>query len=110
MVLHSVHTISVRSTRRFAAGVSARAYPGFAFALVTPNRVLHASFGGNFTYIGDVPPPLNHGANPGVSVDSLFDMASCTKVVATTSAVARLYQLGMFNLDDPVSSHIGARV
>jgi CubicO group peptidase (beta-lactamase class C family) len=89
------------------AGVAARAYPGYAFALVTPNRVLHASFGGNFTYDGDVPPPLNHGSNPGMSVDSLFDMASCTKVVATTSAVARLYQLGLLALDDPVSAHIG---
>jgi CubicO group peptidase (beta-lactamase class C family) len=106
-VLNSAYDFSAVDSALFA-GVTGHAYPGFAFALVTADRVLHTSFGGNFTYIGDVPPPLNNGANPGVSTDALFDMASCTKVVATTSAVARLYQLGLLNLDDPVGWFLGS--
>ena len=38
-----------------------------------------------------------------------FDMASCTKVLATTSAVARLYQMGLLPLDTRVGDVLGAR-
>lgn len=89
-------------------GIAVGAYPGYAFAVATPHKVLMADVGGNFTYIGDAAPPANGGANPGVAIDTLFDMASCSKVVATTSAVARLYQLGLLSLDAPVGSLLGA--
>lgn len=42
------------------------------------------------------------------SVDTVFDLASCTKVVATTTAALRLVEAGRISLDDPVSRHLPA--
>jgi beta-N-acetylhexosaminidase len=39
---------------------------------------------------------------------SLFDLASLTKVVGTTSAIMKLYEQGKIALDDPVSKYIPA--
>jgi uncharacterized protein YbbC (DUF1343 family)/CubicO group peptidase (beta-lactamase class C family) len=38
-------------------------------------------------------------------MDTMFDMASCTKVVATTTAIMQLFQEGKIRLDDPVSEY-----
>jgi uncharacterized protein YbbC (DUF1343 family) len=38
-------------------------------------------------------------------LDTIFDMASCTKVVATTTAVMQLVEQGKIRLDDPVSDY-----
>jgi uncharacterized protein YbbC (DUF1343 family)/CubicO group peptidase (beta-lactamase class C family) len=41
-----------------------------------------------------------------MTVDTIFDMASLTKVLATTSSVMRLVQLGQIKLNDPVAKYI----
>ena len=41
-----------------------------------------------------------------MTVDTVFDMASLTKVMATTSSVMRLVQLGQIKLNDPVAKYI----
>jgi uncharacterized protein YbbC (DUF1343 family)/CubicO group peptidase (beta-lactamase class C family) len=41
-----------------------------------------------------------------MSLDTVFDLASLTKVVATTPSIMRLLQFGQIRLDDPVSRHI----
>jgi hypothetical protein len=74
---------------------------------VTAKSVLYAQTGGNYTY--GSPPPANGGQNPSMAVDTMFDMASLTKVVATTSAVARLYQTGVLHLDALVGDIIGSQ-
>jgi uncharacterized protein YbbC (DUF1343 family)/CubicO group peptidase (beta-lactamase class C family) len=38
-------------------------------------------------------------------MDTMFDMASCTKIVATTTAIMELFQEGKIRLDDPVSEY-----
>ncbi len=38
-------------------------------------------------------------------MDTMYDMASCTKVVATTTAIMQLFQEGKIRLDDPVSEY-----
>ena len=38
-------------------------------------------------------------------MDTIYDMASCTKVVATTTAIMQLFQEGKIRLDDPVSEY-----
>lgn len=88
-------------------GVASGAYPGYAFALVTAQSVLFTQTGGNYTY--GLAPPFNGGANPPVTSATLFDMASLTKVVATTSAVAHLYQIGLLSLETRVGAIIGAQ-
>ncbi len=41
-----------------------------------------------------------------MTVDTIFDVASLTKVIATTTAVMRLEQLGQIKLNDPVAKYI----
>ena len=36
----------------------------------------------------------------------IFDLASITKVIATTSAIMKLYETGSIQLDDPVVKHL----
>lgn len=43
-----------------------------------------------------------------VTADTLFDLASLTKVVATTPAILRLYDADELDLDDPVSRYLPA--
>lgn len=43
-----------------------------------------------------------------VTADTLFDLASLTKVVATTPAMLRLWDAGELDLDDPVSRYLPA--
>ncbi len=40
--------------------------------------------------------------------DTIFDMASMTKVMATTTAAMQLYQQGRFRLNDPVAKYLPA--
>ena len=42
----------------------------------------------------------------GMTLDTIFDLASLTKVVATTPSVMRLVQYGQVRLDEPVSHYI----
>ena len=47
------------------------------------------------------------GQNPeAMTMDTIFDLASLTKVVATTTCVMRLEQLGQIKLNDPVAKYI----
>ena len=41
-----------------------------------------------------------------MTLDTIFDMASLTKVMATTSSVMRLFELGQIRLNDPVAKYI----
>ena len=41
-----------------------------------------------------------------VTVDCIYDLASLTKVIATTSSIMRLIEKGLLNLNDPVFDHI----
>ena len=41
-----------------------------------------------------------------MTVDTIFDLASLTKVVATTSAIAKLLEQGKIRLNDPVARYI----
>ncbi len=41
-----------------------------------------------------------------MTVDTIFDMASLTKVMATTTCVMRMVQLGQVKLNDPVAKYI----
>jgi uncharacterized protein YbbC (DUF1343 family)/CubicO group peptidase (beta-lactamase class C family) len=41
-----------------------------------------------------------------MTADTIFDLASLTKVIATTTCVMRLEQLGQIKLNDPVSKYI----
>ena len=85
-----------------SAGVAARTTPGLV-AGVRDARGAVAFFEpfGALTY-GE-PTPLG-APNSAVTVDTLWDMASCSKLLGPVTAAARLYELGLLPpLDTPVA-------
>lgn len=72
-------------------------FPGCAAAVTTPDSSVVLLRGyGTFVY-SDQRTPVG-GNNPAVTPDSLFDMASLTKILGATTAAALLYQKGEHTL------------
>jgi CubicO group peptidase (beta-lactamase class C family) len=79
-------------------GVRRGVYPGAALVIGNSHGVLHASGFGHFTWSARSAVP---------SADStLWDIASLTKVVATTSSIALLVDQGKVALDAPVERYL----
>ncbi len=76
-------------------GIVQRAFPGAALA-VTHRGALVASKGlGRFTYDENAPE---------VQADTVFDLASITKVIATTAVAMVLYESGKLSLEEPAAA------
>jgi serine-type D-Ala-D-Ala carboxypeptidase len=75
-------------------GIAERAFPTASVAITQRGRLIARKAFGRLTYDPDA---------PAVSEDTLFDLASLTKVVATTTMAAILYQRGLLELDAPVA-------
>lgn len=73
--------------------VDARAFPGCAFGVLAGGQVLLADALGGFTYEQDA---------PAVEPEATFDVASLTKVAATTALAMSLFERGELHLDLPV--------
>jgi len=79
-------------------GVTRGVYPAAAVVIGTSDRILHARGFGHFTW---------SAASAVPSADStLWDIASLTKVVATTGAIALLVDRGQLALDAPVARYL----
>jgi CubicO group peptidase (beta-lactamase class C family) len=90
----------VGSSGRFSAAyrvlsdaIAAHAFPGCAFGVLAGGKVVLQDALGHFTY--------EDGA-PRVGADTVYDVASLTKVVSTTAAAMLLYQRGLLDLDMPL--------
>lgn len=85
-------------------GVDKRIYTGVA-AIVgdKDGHIIYSQGFGSYHYQDE-----EKTFNKDVTIDSLFDLASVSKVVATTSAVALLFQHGYLSLDDYVSKYLGS--
>ena len=79
-------------------GIEAGAYPGAVVVVGTHDAILLSKGYGHFSWSTEsrVPDPDS----------TIFDLASLTKVVATTTAVMRLQESGRLRLDDPVQSYL----
>ncbi len=73
--------------------IGAGAFPGCAFGVMAEGRVLALEGLGRFTCEEDAPP---------VKSATVFDVASITKVAATTAVAMRMYQRGDLELDLPL--------
>ena len=79
-------------------GIDAGSYPGAVVVIGTRDTVLHAKGYGHFSWSAESRVP---------DVDStVWDLASLTKVVATTPAIMRLVEDGRLRLDDPVQAYL----
>lgn len=74
--------------------IDAQAFPGCAFGLLADDEVLLLGSMGHFTY--------ENSFAPAVKPDTIYDLASVTKVVTTTSAAMLLHQRGLLDLETPV--------
>ena len=70
--------------------------PGGTFGIVTKDFEEY----GNYGYMQTVPEKKEN------NIDTLYDMASCTKVVATTTMILKLIEDGIIGLDDCVKKHL----
>ena len=74
--------------------IDQRAFPGAALAVTRRGALIISQGFGRFTYDAD---------SPAVQTDTIFDLASVTKVVATASMAMILYERGLLHLNSPVS-------
>jgi CubicO group peptidase (beta-lactamase class C family) len=88
------------SRERFAAvynvlndAIDGRAFPGCAFGVLAGGEVVLQDALGRFTY--------DEGA-PEMNAETVFDVASLTKVAATTAAAMLLVQRGSLDVDTPL--------
>jgi serine-type D-Ala-D-Ala carboxypeptidase len=91
-------TGSIGSRDRFGAvfgvleeAIAAHAFPGCAFGVLSGGAVVLQDALGRFTYEED---------SPAVAPATMYDVASVTKVVATTAMAMLLVQRGRLDIDD----------
>ena len=70
-------------------GIRKKAYPGCQLVVVKDGKMVYDKCFGNFTYGG------GHQVQP----DDLYDIASCTKIFASTLAIMKLYDDGLIDLN-----------
>lgn len=79
-------------------GIAAHSAPAVVILLAKDGEVIYSKAFGKHTYWGsDTTRP-----------DDIFDMASCTKVTATTPAIMHLYDTHQLDLDSPISNYVAA--
>ena len=74
------------------SGIAERVFPAVSVAITHKGKLIARKALGRFTYEPEAPE---------TSPDSIFDVASLTKIVATTSMAMILYELGLLDLDMP---------
>jgi len=80
-----------------SSGISQGAYPGAQLIIGDDEGILFERYYGNYTY--------DEFSGP-VTEESIYDLASVTKVIATTSAIMKLYDAGLIDLNASVSLYL----
>jgi serine-type D-Ala-D-Ala carboxypeptidase len=100
--------VSLEPRAHFAAayrvledGIQAQAFPGCAFGVLAEGRVVLGDALGRFAY---------EDSAPAVTPGTVFDLASITKVVATTAEAMLLHQRGRLEIDLPLAELLPAFV
>ncbi len=75
--------------------IAARAFPGCAFGVLAGGSIVLQDALGRFTYEENA---------ASVTAETVFDIASITKVAATTAAVMLLHQRGLLDLETPLDA------
>ncbi|GBD01837.1 Beta-hexosaminidase [bacterium HR18] len=78
------------------AAIRQKAFPGAAVAIGRGEAIVWLKGYGHYTYSSD----------QRVTPESVFDLASLTKVVVTTTAAMQLYEAGKLDLEAPVARYL----
>ncbi len=89
-------TLTQRVDSLMKASIADKAFPAAAVAIGRHDVTAHLKGYGYLTYDSDLP----------VSSHSLFDLASLTKVLATTPSIMKLFEEGKLNLDAPLATYL----
>jgi CubicO group peptidase (beta-lactamase class C family) len=90
----SGHVAGIKSVINSAIGN--HAFPGAAVA-IGHDTAAYTNGYGNYTY---------NSSSPSITAQTRFDLASLTKVIATTTAVMLLYDQGKISLDQKVAHYL----
>jgi serine-type D-Ala-D-Ala carboxypeptidase len=86
-----------RAFKLLSDAIAARAFPCASVAITRSSQLIASKALGNFTF--DL-------KSPKAEADTVFDLASVSKVVATTTMAMILYERGQLDLEAPVSAII----
>ena len=86
-----------RASAILVQAIADRAFPGASVAVVADGKLVALRGMGRFTC---------DAASPEVTVETIFDLASVSKVVGTTAMAMLLYERGHLDLDVPVAGII----
>ena len=92
-------TIAQQLDKIVQQGIAKKVYPGAVLIVGRPGQTLHKQVYGTYTY--------DAGAKQ-MSFGTLFDLASVSKIVGTSTAAMKLLELHKIRLDDKVSNYIPA--
>jgi len=79
------------------SGVDDKVFPAGVLLVGHRGRIVYNKAFGHYTY---------DKSSPKVTTESIFDLASVSKVIGTTSAAMLLYQDGLLELDYPVKNYL----
>ena len=77
-------------------GIAGNAYPGCVILIARHGKIVFEKAYGKYNY--DTPQPVN--------LNSIYDMASVTKICATTLGVMKLYDQGKLRLDKTLGTYL----
>jgi len=88
--------------------IGERVFPAASIAVTHSDKLLALKSFGKFTYVEGAPllPDFGRTGNCDVDVTTLFDLASLTKPIATTTMAMILYQRGLLELDAPIAGTV----
>jgi CubicO group peptidase (beta-lactamase class C family) len=85
------------ATRVLEDAIASKGFPGCAFGVLAQGEVLATRALGHFTY---------EDTSQKVTAETVFDLASVSKVLATTAMAMLLHQRGTLNLDSPLADFL----
>jgi beta-N-acetylhexosaminidase len=77
-------------------GIAQKAFPGCVILAAHKGEIIYHKAFGNYEY----------GLSPPMSAESIFDLASVTKISATTIAVMKLYEEGLLDLNKTIGDYL----
>ncbi len=77
-------------------GIAKRAFPGCVVLAAYQGEIIYHKAFGNYEY----------GSSPAMSPESIFDLASVTKISATTVSVMKLYEDGLLQLNKTLGDYL----
>ena len=87
--------------------IAAHKIPGAVVVIGHNGHIAYEKAYGARKLAGEISPNGDTAAEP-MTEDTIFDMASLTKVLVTSTAIMQLYELHKFGVDDPVAKYLPA--